>query len=309
MKQARIDGTVAELIKQGGLKLLEGKVAASSREAMLEAEILMSYVLNEDRTAIISKGGGMSVSDEIYGRYMAFISRRIKRIPVAYITGEAEFMGLRFKVDESVLIPRPETELLAEKTIEVIRKRVAAPGGAGRINVFEPCTGCGNLCVSLARILSRENITDFMVYASDLSHRAVGLALENARENGVTGFIKFFQGDLFGPLESLNLKGKIDIILSNPPYVRTGEQASLGGEVRQEPWPALCGGEDGLDFYRKIFSAAPGFLKKGGCILLENGWGQAGAVKSIAASTRGMVYEETYADLSGIERVTAAVRE
>ncbi|MCX5679139.1 MAG: peptide chain release factor N(5)-glutamine methyltransferase [Candidatus Omnitrophica bacterium] len=208
--------------------------------------------------------------------------------PIQYIMGHTEFCGLDIKVNEDVLIPRPETELLVETAAEYLIAN-------GRRRILDLCTGSGCIAIALTKKLSNCKIV-----ASDISEKALALAGENARIH-LTEHVEFIQSDLF-----CDLKGPFDMIVSNPPYISGPEFAQLQEEVLKEPRIALYGGEDGLDFYRRIFNAAGKFLNNGGYVVVEIGYGQAEAVKDICRNSEGFRMIDVKKDLSGIDRVIAA---
>ena len=212
--------------------------------------------------------------------------------PVQYIMGTTEFCGLDIKVSEDVLIPRSETELLVETVIGLSEVRGQ---GSEVSRVLDLCTGSGCIAIALTKKLS-----DCKIVASDISEKALALARENA-ERHQAGSIEFIKSDLF-----YDLNGPFDIIVSNPPYVSGPEFAELQEEVLKEPRIALYGGEDGLDFYRRIFGAAGKFLNDGGYIVVEIGYGQAGAIKDICESVQGFKVMDIKKDLGGINRVIVA---
>lgn len=210
--------------------------------------------------------------------------------PVQYIIGRAEFCGLEFAVDERVLIPRPETELIVEAAKEVFYElRVTSYG----LRLLDLCTGSGNIAISLTKHLTNCKIT-----ASDISEDALSVARLNAEKIGVSGRIEFIKSDLFD-----NLTGKFDIIVSNPPYIAQYEFPFLPKEVLKEPRIALDGGNDGLDFYRKIISQAPRYLDKNGVLIMEIGFGQRREVENIINGSNVFQMAEVKKDFNGIERV------
>ena len=201
--------------------------------------------------------------------------------PLQYVLGYADFYGYKIKVDENVLIPRPETELLAEQTIKLAEGK----------KVLDLCTGSG--AVAIATALKAK----CKVYASDISSAALDKARVNAKLNGAD--IIFIESDLFE-----NIEGGYDVIVSNPPYIKTSDMLTLDENVRREPALALDGGEDGLDFYRRIAEAAPLYLNGGGTLLLEVGFGQADEVKALLE--RGFKEIDIIPDLGGVDRIIAA---
>ena len=213
--------------------------------------------------------------------------------PLQYIIGKEKFFGLDFIVNENVLIPRPETEVLVEIALNMI--------GAMRDNhctaqILDLCTGSGNVAISLTK-----NAPDCKIVASDISGDAIETAKDNARLNGVFEKITFTKSDLFQ-----DVKGKFDLIVSNPPYIARHEFETLQKEVLKEPMLALDGGMDGLDFYRRIFGGASGHLTHGGYCIAEIGFGQLQAVKEIIERTKEFKLVETRVDQYGIDRVVVA---
>lgn len=216
--------------------------------------------------------------------------------PVQYIIGHEKFCGLDFVVNEDVLIPRPETELLVETARElIVGTRVQGPGSL----VLDLCTGSGCIAIALAGALTKDAI-DCKIVASDISDKALDIARSNAQRLGVSDKVDFLNSDLF-----TNINGKFDIIISNPPYIAKSEFDTLQKEVLREPRIALAGGHDGLDFYRRIIKDAPSHLNPGGHILFEVGFGQAGKVKSIIESG-GFNVVAVNKDFNGIDRVVIA---
>lgn len=213
--------------------------------------------------------------------------------PLQYIIGKEKFFGLEFIVNEHVLIPRPETEVLVETALNIID---IARSAQNTVKVLDLCTGSGNIAISLTK-----NAANCKIVASDISSDAIEIAKENARLNGVFEKIIFIKSDLFRDIE-----GRYDLIVSNPPYIARGEFETLQKEVLKEPMLALDGGADGLDFYRRIFSAAPGHLAHGGYCMAEIGFGQLSAVKDIIEKTKGFKFIEAKVDQYGIDRVVVA---
>ncbi len=209
---------------------------------------------------------------------LSMVERRLKGEPLQYIIGQWEFMGLPFRVDSRALIPRQDTETLAEAAIALLKKK------QGR-RVLDMCCGTGCIGISLAALAGAE------VTLADISGDALALARENAALNSVNA--AFVETDLFSAVE-----GEFDLIVSNPPYISAKDMATLQKEVRFEPALALYGGEDGLDLYRRIAKAYRPHLAPGGAILLEVGEGE-------AADVEALLGEGAYSikDLCGIDRV------
>ena len=222
------------------------------------------------------------ITQEQLVEYESVLKKRSEHIPLQYITGETEFMGLPFKVNSSVLIPRQDTETLVEEALKVVK-----PG----IKVLDMCTGSG--CIIISILHHGKSLEG---YASDISRHAINVAKENAKLNQVT--VSFETGDLFD-----HIKGKYDIIVSNPPYIRTEEIAKLMPEVQNfEPFNALDGKEDGLFFYRKIVEQADNYLNPGGHLLFEIGHDQGQEVSELMVQA-GFKDVRVIKDLAGKDRV------
>jgi len=264
----------------------------------LDAEVLLAHTLKMDRIQLyLDLEKPISEEEESY--YRILIQKRLGRAPVSYLTGHKEFMSLDFRVDKSVLIPRPETELLVETVCNL-----GEPGS----RVLEPGTGSGAIAVSLARYNP-----DWHVVATDLSMEALLLARENARRHGVVERVSFLQADLFRAFkkpgvfasgDTISPRNGFDWVVSNPPYVSTGELAHLPDEIREyEPILALDGGADGLDVIRRIIKEAYMVLKPDGRLAIEIGSGQSADVLKIAGETGRYSDCSVIKDYSGIPRV------
>lgn len=215
--------------------------------------------------------------------------------PVQYVIGHEKFCGLDFIVNEDVLIPRPETELL----VETARMTILASSKGQVARVLDLCTGSGCIAIALAGALTKDAI-DCRIVASDISAKALDVARSNAGRLAVSGNIEFVYSDLFD-----NIEGPFDLIISNPPYIAKFEFETLQKEVLKEPRIALDGGRDGLDFYRRIIKDAPSRLNPGGHILFEIGFGQASEIRNIIESG-GFKVAEIKKDFSDIDRVIIA---
>ena len=278
--------TVAEVLQVATARL----AAANIDSPRLDAEILLAHVLGCRRLTLYVESEKILSLEKIL-RFNELITRRLDKIPVAYLTGTKEFMGLSFAVNEKVLIPRPDTEILAEFVGEFLR------GLGGEVSFADLGTGSGAIFVSILKFVKTARAC-----AVDISAEALATAQLNAAKFHVDDRAEFFCGDMFAPLD-----GKIfDAIVSNPPYIPTGELAILQAEVQSEPRLALDGGEDGLNFYRRIIFDAPNFLTAGGLLAVEVGINQAAAVKNLLAADGRFTPAEILKDLSGIERVVAA---
>jgi release factor glutamine methyltransferase len=253
-------------------------------DASLEGEILLRHVLGFSRSQLYTDLD-INLTPAQEKALDGLLERRRRGEPSAYITGHREFYGLDFSVDNNVLIPRPESELLVEKALEIAR--------SGHVSTIADIgTGCGAIAVSLA-----VNLPDITVYATDLSPAALDVARVNCRRHGVVRRVVLLPGNLLEPLHH-----PVDLIVANLPYVRKSDLPRRG-PLRYEPVLALNGGEDGLDTIRLLCRQARGRLSGGGKFLLEVGEGQAEAVSTILreAFPAGMV--DRHCDLAGIERV------
>ena len=280
--------TLYSLLKSGE----ETLKAAGVREYKLDAWYLLSYVTGVDRTKYLCDKF-KSVPEKQACRYRELAGRRAERIPLQQITGRQEFMGLSFVVNSNVLIPRQDTEILVEEAGKLLLDKRG-------VRVLDLCTGSGCILISLEYYYGkRGNGAVSYAVGSDISPEALAVAEQNARMNGSD--ISLVKGDLFE-----NIEGKYDLIVSNPPYIRTDVIASLEPEVREhEPALALDGQADGLYFYRKIIAEAKQYLLPGGSLLLEIGFDQK---NEVLAMLRDSGYTEARAvkDLAGLDRVCMA---
>jgi release factor glutamine methyltransferase len=282
--------TIAEAIKKAKLTLS----AHGVDNAMLDAEVLLRFILGKDRTWVITHANE-PLDAERSRHFAEVVDRRATREPLQYITGKQEFCGIEFIVTPDVLIPRPETELVVESAIRTAGKRQG-------LTVIDLCTGSGCIAVSLAKELPGARI-----FATDVSEKALSVARENARRQDVSDRIRFVEGDLFEPLAEFDIRGKVDILTANPPYIRSGDLRGLQPEVRDfEPEIALIAGPRGKELHQKIIDRAPAFLKKHGSLIMEMGEGQADALAKIVSESGSYESPEILKDLAGIERVIVA---
>ena len=235
----------------------------------IESKILIKYILKKDNTYIISNGKN-KLSDDEESILNKYVNKLKNGYPLQYITNNEEFMGLNFYVDENVLIPQPDTEVLVESAIKYITEiTVNKKISINNIKLLDLCTGSGAIAISL-----KKYIPQIKVYASDISEKALEISKINANNNNVE--INFIKSDMFK-----NINEKFDIIVSNPPYIKTSEISKLSKDVQNEPVLALDGGEDGLKFYRLISEQINDYLKSDGILMMEIGFDQANQVKSI----------------------------
>lgn len=256
----------------------------------LDAEVLLSYLLGKERIYLYVHFDEPLQENELI-KFRELVKKRAARIPVAYLTGQKEFMGLPFKVNRHVLVPRPETELLVECAIERLPSEQTA--------VFADIgTGSGAIAISLVKL--RKNLHG---YAVDISAEAIAAAQENAGILHVEDKIEFLQGDLLQPLRNIPDREPLAAIVANPPYIPLADMDTLEPEVRAyEPADALTDGADGLNFYRRLLEESKELLATDGFLACEIGIKQAASVKKIAEENAwGKI--EILKDLAGIERV------
>ncbi len=258
----------------------------------LDAELLVADALGVDRVRLYMDLDRPLVPPEL-AAIRARVARRRDREPVAYILGRREFYGRSFEVSPAVLVPRPDTEALVERALELLPQDAEGP-------VLDLCTGSGAVAVTLA--CERPSLE---VDAVDVSGEALAVARANAERLGVADRVRFAEGDLFAPLPPGR---RYSLVVANPPYIADAVVPTLQPEVaRHEPRVALAGGPDGLGVIRAIVAGAPDRLVAGGTLLFEMGADQAAAVRALFDARLGAV--RTHLDLAGIERVMEARRE
>jgi len=262
-------------------------------DARLNAELLLARVLGCRRIDLYANFD-KPVRESEREQYKSLLKRRVAREPLQYILGETEFMGLRFAVDRRVLIPRPETETLVEKTIDVCRQ---FPEGMESISVLDIGTGCGNIAVSLAKFVGNAHLT-----AIDVSADALEVARKNGEMHNVSPRIEWKLADIMSDA-FLEIGDAFDIVVSNPPYGSEEDLKTLQAEIiSYEPKIAFFDGGDGLKFLRRISEVGNRLLRKGGYLLFEVGFNQSAETRDIMARSH---YEEieVFRDLAGIDRV------
>ena len=278
-----------------------------------DAFALLEKVSGLDRTAYYLHSEDV-LSEAQEAALEELLVRRERREPLQHILGEWDFYGLTLKVGPQALIPRQDTELLAETALAILKEKRESAGKAvsgaescpgslpgNAVRVLDLCTGSG--CVALAVAAHAPAVT---VTATDISADALALAQENARRLGLTGRVRFACGDGFTALEET---ARFDLICCNPPYIPSGEIAGLAPEVREyDPLSALDGGADGLVFYRRIAAQAPRYLKEGGWLLLEIGFDQGDAVSGLLRNA-GFSAVTVLQDLGGRDRVVRGRRD
>ncbi len=268
--------TLEEALKAGRTRLRERNIT----EGDLDAWYLLSYYFKIDRPGYY-RDPAMVITPEQYEGYLRLIHKREEHIPLQYITGEQEFMGLNFHVTEDVLIPRQDTEILVEQVLKRAKGK----------DILDLCTGSGCIAISLA-VLGGTRRT----VGTDISKEALVVAEQNAKS--LNANVEFIQSDMYS-----RVTGQFDIIVSNPPYIPTCDIAALMDEVREhEPVIALDGRSDGLYFYQIIINGLSHYLKQGGYVFFEIGYNQGRAV-SVLLEGKGITDIRIIKDLAGLDRV------
>ncbi|MBV9215160.1 MAG: peptide chain release factor N(5)-glutamine methyltransferase [Acidobacteria bacterium] len=278
--------TIEEAIKEAASKLRGAGVANERREA----SSLVALAISREASFLIAHPEYILSSGEKQ-EFLGLLTRRCHRVPFQHLTGLQEFYGLEFRVSPSVLIPRPETEILVEKAIDLLR---------GKENSVFLELGVGSGCISIA-ILS--NVKTSKAVGVDLSPQALAVTAANADNHAVLDRMKLLESDLFE-----KITGQVDLIVSNPPYIPNGDIDSLQPEVRDfEPHLALAGGSDGLDIIRRIIDEGMAHLRPGGNLLVEIGYGQSSAVGELLGRA-GWIDISFINDLQGIPRIAFAAK-
>ena len=271
--------TYQQMITLGKEKLREAGVPESD----LDARLLLEYVCGVSRSFLLAHGDEEVPAGQ-EERYLELLRRRGERIPLQHLTGEQDFMGLTFTVNENVLIPRQDTEILVEEVLKDMH---------GGCRILDLCTGSGCILISLLRYSN-----GCQGVGVDLSEEALGVARENAKRLIPERDCTFLQGDLFAPVE-----GRFDLLTANPPYIPSETIRGLMPEVRDhEPWMALDGLEDGLHFYRRIIKECPPYLNGGAQVFFEIGHDQGEAVMSLLKEA-GFKEVKIVKDYAGLDRV------
>lgn len=277
--------TISELLKLGAERLK----AAGTDDAEYDARCLAEYALNCDYFAL-RLDFQKELDEKVVEKYFSLIERRLSGEPLQYILEEWEFMGLPFKVGEGVLIPRPETEILAEFAFDFLKKK-------NDPIVFDLCSGSGCIAISVAKLCPNST-----VYAVEKSDAAFNYLMKNIELNGVKN-VKAVKGDVFDKTILFDIAP--DLILSNPPYIRSSDIDGLQSEVKKEPITALDGGKDGYDFYRVIASDWIKQIKSGGAIAVECAEDQTEYISELFSEYASVV--KAYNDLSGLPRGVIAL--
>jgi len=280
---------VQELLSKGYEELKGSNIDSY----MLDCQLILGKVLNLDRMSIITNRN-MEVDENVCNEYYRLLGKRKNKMPIKYITESCEFMGLNFFVKDGVLIPRPDTEILVEEAIKEIKQKKA-------VKICDLCCGSGAIGISIAK-----NIDFVHVDCCDISDVSEEVTKKNIQTLGLAERVTFVKSDL---LKYALEEGKqFDVVVSNPPYIRTEVIPTLMEDVKDyEPYIALWGGEDGLDFYRKITEQSCSTLKNGGILAYEIGYDQAKEVSDILINN-GYINIKVIKDLAGNDRVVTGIK-
>ena len=273
-----------EILKYGKEELIKNNI----EDASIIAKELAEYIFKITRAQMIANND-MEFSKDQTDNYINSIKKISTGIPIQYITNNQEFMNLNFYVDENVLIPQPDTETLVEEVINEYKEK--------KCEILDLCTGSGAIAISLAKYINESNIV-----ASDISMKALQIAKLNAEKNLIRKKIEFIESDMFNKI----YKDDFDIIVSNPPYIKTKVIEKLDRQVKNEPYIALDGGADGLKFYKIIIENAYKYIKNEGKVFLEIGYDQKNELINLFKENNH--YENIYSkkDLGGNDRIIVA---
>ena len=280
---------IKEAIRYGIEKLNKNNID----EANLKIKMLLSYILGKTKEYFVIHGDeSLSLDDEL--KFKEGINKLNNNIPIQYVIHKQEFMGYEFYVDENVLIPQPDTEILVEEVVKIAKEFIKKHKKGEEIKILDLCTGSGAIGISLSKILG----DNAFVTVYDISEDIIDIVEINSRKNLAN--LGMVTSDLFD-----NIYGKYDIIVSNPPYIETDVIKTLSKEVQNEPIIALDGGQDGLDFYRRIVKDAKKFLNENGFLALEIGYNQRESVEKLLKENN---YKNIYSqkDLGGNDRIVVA---
>lgn len=284
---------IKEVIELGKQVLIRNNVD----DASLVARELLAHVLEQNKQYLVIHSDD-ELKEEYRSKFVDCINQIVSGKPLQYITNKQEFMGLNFFVDENVLIPQPDTEVLVEETIKKCISVAELGTEQSPIKILDLCTGSGAIAISLNYVLAQKNI-NAEIMASDISTKALDIAKKNNESNNTS--VKFAESNLFENIQ----KNDFDIIVSNPPYIKRKIIETLPCQVQAEPHIALDGGEDGLDFYKKIIDQACKYIKNG-YVLLEIGYDQRNEVEGLFRANGRYSEIETVKDLSNNDRCVIA---
>lgn len=284
---------IKEVIELGKQVLIRNNID----DASLVARELLAHVLGQNKQYLVIHSDD-ELKEEYHSKFVDCINQIVSGKPLQYITNKQEFMGLNFFVDENVLIPQPDTEVLVEETIKKCISVAELGAEQSPIKILDLCTGSGAIAISLNYVLAQKNI-NAEIMASDISTKALDIAKKNNESNNTS--VKFTESNLFENIQ----KNDFDIIVSNPPYIKRRIIETLPCQVQAEPHIALDGGEDGLDFYKKIIDQACKYIKNG-YVLLEIGYDQKNEVEGLFRANGRYSEIETVKDLSNNDRCVIA---
>lgn len=276
MKLGELLKISADILRQSGIET-----------PITDSQLIVSHYLKLPRWKLITEKD-TEISEETVKEILKLIEKRAKGVPVAYITKRKEFFGIKFYVDDRVLIPRPETEILVEKVLQKLKNK------RGKIRGLDIGVGSGAISIALLK-----NIPDLTMYGTDVSDDALKVAEINARLRFVNNRLKLIKSNLFS---NLNKNIKFDFIVSNPPYISREDYLNLKIEVKNEPKIALISGKKGLAFYERIISKSKEYLIEDGFLAVEIGYKQEKTVKNLFEKNKFKDIE-VYKDLNGISRV------
>lgn len=290
--QSTGQATLGELIAEARRLLAQAGIESAEQESLW----IVEHVLRLPAHHVITDRERLLAPSELVA-VRGLIERRVGREPLQYILGTQEFCGLEFEVNPAVLIPRPETELL----VEYVAQRISSERQAIIVDV---CTGSGCIAVSIARMRPRAR-----VIATDLSISSLTVARQNAARHGVGDDITWLEGDLLEPLAGQELEGRVDVIVSNPPYIAEADWAALQPEVKLfEPRGALVAGPQGTELHERLLLEAVRYLAPGGAVIMEIGAGQARAMRRMVEQMPAYRFHRLVYDAAGLERVVIVER-
>lgn len=272
---------------------------AGCMDPKIDADLIMQFLLSLNKQQLFIQSATL-LDEKSCEEYFKLINLRAEGRPVQYIIGEQEFMGISFKVNQDVLIPRQDTETLVEEVIREIKSRMQHKKvPVGEYQILDLCCGSGAIGISLCKYLTNVKVT-----ASDISDKAIAIAKENAENAGVSKSMKFVESDIFSSLKKGPDAMKFHIIVSNPPYIESDVIPTLQKEIRKyEPMIALDGGENGLDYYQRIIAGSPALLKPNGMLFLEIGHNQGEEVCRLLGGSGKFEKIEILKDLADHDRV------
>jgi release factor glutamine methyltransferase len=280
--------TLYEVLAAARARLIAAGIRAD--EAAIDVDLYACTILGWDRATLLAERGA-PVPPQLEPRFSEWIARRERREPSAMIVGTREFWGLDFVVSPAVLIPRPETELVVEEAVTLLR-------GVAGARVADIGTGSGCIAVALAR-----ELPDARLVATDVSTHALAIAAANAERHGVADRIEFFAASYLGGIE-----GDFDLVAANPPYVRDRDKSALAREVRFEPDVALFGGDTGLRNIEGVLDTAIAKVRRQGWLVMEFGFGQEDDVRELVARRPALRFERAREDLQGLARTAIIQR-